>query len=125
MCIGSLRRHNFGAEAGARDLARNRLVFQRYFKHSRLRFAAAVLLCAVASESRALESWENPSDPTFDGWTIPALENPGFMAAYSTVAGVTDGKYSIAISPTAANMPPGAAKPIRRLLGKGPPTTRC
>jgi hypothetical protein len=104
---------------GPENLARNRIVFQRYFKLSRPSFAAAVLLCAVTSESRALESWENPNDPTFDGWTIPTSENPGFMAAYSTVAGVTDGHYSLAISPTLANMPP-AQQTDPPYIGNGP-----
>ena len=71
------------------------------------------------TRSRALESWENPTDPTFDGWTIPTSENSGFMAAYSMTTGVTDGHYSLAISPTAANMPP-AQQTDPPFTGQGP-----
>jgi PEP-CTERM motif len=83
-------------------------MFPRYFKCGRLLLAVCLVLPVIATRhlsAAILESWENPNDPTFDGWTIPTSENAGFMAAYSTV-GATDGQYSLAISPTAANMPP-------------------
>ncbi len=96
-------------------------MFQPYFKRGCCVFAAAALIFALAVRpvSAALESWENPNDPTFDGWTIPTSENAGFTAAYSTVAGVTNGLYSLAISPTAANMPP-AQQTDPPYTGQGP-----
>ena len=84
-------------------------MFPSNFKRGRLLLAAGVVLSFFATRllpAGTLESWENPNDPTFDGWTIPTEENPGFMATYSNTTGVTNGQYSLAISPTLANMPP-------------------
>ena len=101
-------------------------MFQPYFKRGCCVFAAAALIftLAVRPVSAALESWENPNDPTFDGWTIPTSENAGFTAAYSTVAGVTNGLYSLAISPTAANMPP-AQQTDPPFLARAQPMAKC
>ena len=97
-------------------------MFPSNFKRSRLLRAAGVALSLFATRllpAGTLESWEQPNDPTFDGWTIPTEENPGFIAAYNSTTGVTNGQYSLAISPTPANMPP-AQQTDPPYSGQGP-----
>ncbi|HZZ26550.1 MAG TPA: dockerin type I domain-containing protein [Pirellulales bacterium] len=54
-----------------------------------------------------LESWNNTSDPTFDGWAVPPSYSTNnfnnFAATYSTTTGVTNGVAALAISSTPAN----------------------
>ena len=54
---------------------------------------------------------------------MPRRENAGFTAAYSTVAGVTNGHYSLPFR-HGREYPP-RHKPIRRSLAKGQPMAKC
>jgi hypothetical protein len=53
-----------------------------------------------------LESWNNPSDATFDGWSVPpkySTDNyANFTGGYSTYIGVTNGAAALAVSATSA-----------------------
>lgn len=68
--------------------------------------ATAAMLLSSSSLSRAdvLESWNNPTDNSFDGWSIPpkyCVNNyANFIGSYSTTLGVTDGSSALVISST-------------------------
>ncbi|HWB54742.1 MAG TPA: hypothetical protein VG722_11135, partial [Tepidisphaeraceae bacterium] len=61
---------------------------------------AAVLAASMPAlaSTVVIESWEN----TLDGWTVPPAYNAEpYTSSFSTVLGVTDGSYSLAVSGTA------------------------
>jgi hypothetical protein len=62
---------------------------------------------AVQARADVLESWDNTSDATFDGWSIPPSYSTNnyanFAASYSTTTGVTNGAAAVAIASTPAN----------------------
>jgi hypothetical protein len=69
--------------------------------------SALMLLGTVHVRADVLESWNNTSDATFDGWSIPPSYNTvnfaNFAASYSTTLGVTNGAAAVAIASTPAN----------------------
>ncbi|HTQ37586.1 MAG TPA: dockerin type I repeat-containing protein [Pirellulales bacterium] len=81
-------------------------------KHRRFGFAivcgvAAMVFGVRGAQADVLESWENTSDPTFDGWSIPpsysTTNYANFSASYNTTYGVTNGLASVAVASTPAN----------------------
>jgi hypothetical protein len=62
--------------------------------------ATAILLLSVGqARATLLESWENTSDPTFDGWTTNLQP---YTPAYSLPTGATDGLASLSMTGTAS-----------------------
>jgi hypothetical protein len=62
--------------------------------------AAIIAACLGAKSASAalIESWENTSDATFDGWTTNLQP---YTASYDTI-GATDGAHSLAMTGTAS-----------------------
>jgi hypothetical protein len=70
----------------------------------KLAMALALSICGTQAQAVVLESWENPNDPTFDGWTIPTSENSNFSASYETSVGITHGVQSVKIALSNPNL---------------------
>jgi hypothetical protein len=84
-------------------------------------FTLALIVCAAQAWAINLESWEDPNDATFGGWTIPTSENSSFSASYDTSRGITNGSQSVKIAMTNPNLlNPGDTATI---LVPGDPTT--
>ena len=64
----------------------------------------ALSICGTRVQAVVLESWENPNDPTFGGWTIPTSENANFTASYETGIGITNGLQSVKIALSNPNL---------------------
>ena len=62
---------------------------------------AVVLAVALSTtaEAATLESWNNTSDATFDGWTTNLQP---YTPSYSTTTGLTDGAAALAMTGTAS-----------------------
>ncbi len=65
------------------------------------RTLAAVLAVALSATARGaiLESWNNTSDATFDGWTTNLQP---YSPSYSTTTGVTEGSAALAMTGVAS-----------------------
>jgi len=76
----------------------------------RRRLVEAILTMMLVSSVRVradtLESWNNPSDPTFDSWSVPPQYSTNnynnFIGGYSTSNGVTNGSAALAVNSTSA-----------------------